>query len=328
MLPGLRVLWGFVGFTGYDPWMDTHGGCPVTEIGVCECRAWLGARASNYPSVTDEFAAQHEAHEARIGRKLDLVHSFHRVGALPIAGAGEKKLAIRADTIMVSNWKPVTSWGYANGADKTVNAWIDKAAATLKELAPVKVFLTVHHEPENDVGKFGTPDEYRAMWALVRERFEAAGVDNVVFVMAYMNYPRWNELVPELYPGDDVVDWVMFNGYGSKARPSYRDNVKGFLHVLEGVGDAMSKPLGVIEWGMSAKYGLPSLGYIRQATECLGEEWMAPLKAHMIFDSPGHERDGGLRVGYDAKGRMWKERQDVYNGFANHEVFSCRGDHG
>lgn len=308
--------------------MGDVNGCSVSEIGVCDCKAWLGARVAGYPGGED-FSSQHEGHEGRIGRKLDLVHSFHRVGALPLVGPHERAFATRDNTFMVSNWKPVTRWGFADGQEEKVNAWIDKAAETVKSIAPAKLWLVLHHEPENDVGSYGTPDEYRQMWRLVRDRFDAAGVDNVIWVMAYMNYPKWNSMVAKLYPGDQLVDWVMFNAYGSDSRPSYRKNVGGFIDYLDEISGGnvhpADKPLGIIEWGISADYGRVALDYFNEATESLDAAWAPRLKAHMIFDSPGHQGDGGLRVGYDAYGKVWQARQDAYNAFTGHSRFMCAG---
>src|SRR5207245_8574149 len=104
-------------------------------------------------------------------------------------------------------------WPSANGSNGTVNAGIDTFANSVKALNK-KVFITIHHEPENDVsgggsgcsglvyaGSSGTPYDYRAMWQNVRNRFDNIGATNVVWVMDYMNYPRWACLVNDLYPG-------------------------------------------------------------------------------------------------------------------------------
>ncbi|WP_117208795.1 hypothetical protein [Allorhizocola rhizosphaerae] len=120
------------------------------------------------------------------------------------------------DAHLLINWRPTERW-----ADVTPEQ-IDEAAAAIESIAPKKIFLALHHAPESGVtradgcddqpGEAGTAAEYRAMWQRVRERFEELEVTNVVWVLGYANDPEWDCLVPELYPGDHYVDWIMFDG--------------------------------------------------------------------------------------------------------------------
>src|SRR5690606_39901924 len=55
-----------------------------------------------------------------------------------------------------------------------------------------------------------------------------------------------------LWPGDDhAPDWIMFNAYGSAARPRYADNVQRFYEKLatDAWFPAAGRPWGVREWG-------------------------------------------------------------------------------
>src|SRR5690606_27711555 len=106
--------------------------------------------------------------------------------------------ADRVETWLVQNWKPARIWADATGHNTKIDTRIDRAALKIQKLAPKQVFLVIHHEPENDMsspgsmsGKAGSAADYRAMWANVRARFDHLGVDNVVWGMAYMNYPKW-----------------------------------------------------------------------------------------------------------------------------------------
>ena len=58
--------------------------CTVSDKLVNSCRAWLGSAAGKYPGMANTTRLQTEAHEARIGRKLDLVHTYHIAGDLPL----------------------------------------------------------------------------------------------------------------------------------------------------------------------------------------------------------------------------------------------------
>ncbi|MGH8877641.1 MAG: glycosyl hydrolase [Stackebrandtia sp.] len=309
--------------------------CEVSDILVNSCRPWLGARAAGYPRAGDSVLEQHLYHEQRIGRGLDIVHTFAPTGALPLANAEERALAVRADTYLFQNWKPASSWRSAAGGDATLNEHIDAAADNIKSVAPKQLFLTIHHEPENNVssdaecqtkGASGTAEDYRAMWHNVRERFDAKQVDNVVWVMDYMNYSRWDCLVPKLYPGDSYVDWVMFNGYGDGAHPDFAANVDRFYRLLTQLSspgmDVLSKPWGLAEWGISDATQEQAADYYVQAARALEQQRFPNLHSYVVFDSPGTHDDGGLRVGFGDDGICHFGEQTSYNTFANDPVFA------
>lgn len=313
--------------------------CDVSDKLVNSCRPWLGARAHGYPQEPSDFGNQHSFHETRIDRRLDLVHAFADHNKLPLVDPKTVRWADRVETWLVQNWKPAKIWADATGHNSKINMRIDRAALKLHKLAPKQVFLVVHHEPENDVslpgfgrpgagsGKSGSAADYRAMWANVRERFDALGVDNIVWGMAYMNYPKWYPVMEELWPGDDLVDWLWFNAYGSASRPNIDVNIGEFLTKIDAIGIGAGKPKGIIEWGISRVDDHVALKYYDDAVRLLdgyGAIANPDLKAWMIFDSPGTHADGGLRVGFDDAGFDFPEKQTAYNRFAQHPVFSCR----
>jgi glycosyl hydrolase family 26 len=330
------VLLGGAGTVAVLPGANADD-CAVDEILVNECRPWLGARASDYPDAGAGEVAQLEHHEQRIGRQVDLAHSFAGVGQLPLATKDQQALATRADTYLFQNWKPTDRWAKAGGDDDAVNADIDAAADNIRAIAPKKIFLTVHHEAENDVtsdpdcaangdATAGTAAEYVAMWHNVRARFDAKGVDNVVWVVDYMNYEKWDCLVPKLYPGDDHVDWVMFNGYGSGNQADFVANVDHFYQLLTDLSgperDLLAKPWGIVEWGISGSTQQQAIDYYAQAAKALSDNRFPKLKAYQIFDSPGTHDDGGLRVGYDDAGKADPDEQAGYTEFANSPAFA------
>ncbi len=290
-----------------------------------------GARASDYPDVAANARAQLEYHEQRIGRKVDIAHTYSSVGSVPLSSEYDKYLAKRADTYLFANWKPAAKWKDAGGGNSTINARIDKAAANIKALGSKKIFLTLHHEPENDTssasgcavkpGSYGTPTEYRQMWKNVRERFDAKGVTNVVWVMDYMNYKKWDCLVPKLYPGDQYVDWIMFNAYGQSATPNFVTNVDRFMKVLS-ANNMTSRPMGIVEWGVYNASQSQARSYYEQAAKALSDNRFPNIKAYMIFDSMGVHNDIGLRIRYDDKGNIDNSEQAAYAKFANSPLLS------
>jgi hypothetical protein len=310
--------------------------CTVSTILVDSCRPWLGARASGYPQVAADEKSQTAYHEQRIGRQLDIVHSFAPVGSVPLNNKADKYFAQRANTYLYLDWKPAAKWTDAGGGNATVNALIDRAAANIKALGSKKMFLTINHEPENDVTKAtgcatksgassGTPADYVAMWHNVRARFDALGVTNVVWVMDYMNYPKWDCLVPQLYPGDSYVDWVMFNGYGSSYQPDYVKNVDHFYQLLTKLSTTgrnyLGKPWGIVEWGVHDASQGTAAAYYDAARNALDTNRFPKLKAYMVFDSPGANDQPGLRIEYSDKGKLDTTEQDAYRRFANDPAF-------
>lgn len=310
--------------------------CIVDTRLVNSCRPWLGARAMGYPDAPPDQTSQALHHEERIGRQVDVVHTYAPVGKLPVARESDRYFALREDTYLYQNWKPARRWRDAAGGHPVVDAHIDEAADAIRSLGDKKIFLTLHHEPENDVteagschtkssASAGTAAEYRQMWRHVRARFDAKGVTNVVWVMNYMNYFRWDCVVPLLYPGDDYVDWIMFNAYGSWIRPDFVANVDRFSQLLTRIStdgrDLLGKPWGIVEWGVHDATQEQAISYYRQAMAALEAGRFPNLHAYLIFDSPGAHDQGGLRVAYGDDGRFDPAEQDAYQRFANHPAF-------
>ena len=305
--------------------------CTVSPILVNSCRAWLGASVDRYRQVRSDKVAQLEYHEQRIGRRLDVVHTYATEGT-PSLGADDLALATRPGTILFANWKATSRWRTADGSDATVNATIDSMARSVKSLGDTKIFMTLHHEPENDVtydprcpsttyrGSAGTPDEYRAMWRNVLARFDAAGVTNVVWAVDFMSDPTYRCLTDLMYPGDDLVDWVVFDNYGSPAKPDYVANVGSMYdHLLASSTpehDYASKPWGLGEWNIrNATTSAVGASYYDQARAALADGRFPRLKLHMVYDSVGPDGNEN-RIAYLKDGSFDAHKQAAYAAFA------------
>ncbi len=304
--------------------------CPIDAY-TTDCRVLLGATARNYPQAADETKAQILYHEQRIGRQLDIVHTYHPVGTNKLSDM-DVFFATRANTYLFANWKPTAKWADAGGSNTTINAGIDQMADSIKSIAPKKIFMTINHEPENDVssggtcssykGSSGTTDQYKAMWQNVHNRFDAKGVTNVVWVMDYMNYAPWDCVVNQLYPGDNLVDWIMFNAYGqgTETWDSKVSHLYNFLSTNSNTEhNYLSKPWGIVEWSSSNSTVAQKINYFDQAKQALETDKFSKLKAYLVFD----ENDGGsttgtnFRIAYDDNGTYQQTLQDHYNAFAN-----------
>ena len=279
--------------------------CRPTAKLVNPCRPWLGAYGHGYPEVPSDLRSQISYHEQRIGRKGDIVRGNYHVGPQYLT-LPEKSYAERPSTILLVNWKPSTSWAAARGGNPTVNRVIDSMAASIGSVAPHKIMLVLAHEPENDVSSgtscqtksttgSGSPADYRAMWANVQQRFAARGIKNVVWVMNYMGYKPYDCLVPQLWPGNGRVDWVMMDSYGTRANPLIDDSVGRFYRFLKRTSDSshdfLSKPWGLGEFSIHRVTQPQAYAYWDSVKAAVHNSRYPKLKAFIAFDSSGGNAD-------------------------------------
>jgi len=305
--------------------------CVVSDLLVNSCRPWLGAAANGYPGLSGT-GAQILGHEQRIGRQLDIVHLYTTPGQMQLS-AESVMFATRPDTILSVTWQPATRWAAANGANATTNANIDRMADSVNALGDRKIMLTLHHEPENDIsgggtgcsasvrygGNTGTPAEYRTMWRTVRERFDAKGVDNVVWVMNYMGYSGWDCVVDDLYPGDDLVDWIAWDPYGEQVDfPALVGRFYDWLGRNSAPGyDYLGKPWALAEWGSWHNATQAHAYLLTQTAMAAVESNRFPrLKAYSVFDV-----SGTCRIAYDRAGTYDAVELSHYRAYANSPAF-------
>jgi hypothetical protein len=279
--------------------------CAVGERLVPSCGVLWGVApdqhtgSSGYVALT-EF-------ERITGRRQDIYHSYHRAQSLfptaeEVAIAGEGR-------ILFLNWKPLNwSWAQIARGHPTVDAYLDRLADHINSTFTDPFFFTIHHEPENDVrarrGSGWEPADYAAMYRHTVERLRANGVDNLVSVMDYMAYVPWNTQpwFPELYPGDDVVDWIAWNayaysdpgyGYGdfgellnrrSEMYPSWPGFYTWATHQFP------DKPFMLGEWGVWYSRGNPE--HMARFYDSVARQ--TPLfprvKAMVYYDTPSDQR--------------------------------------
>jgi hypothetical protein len=278
------------------------------------------------------------AHEQRIGRQLDIVHEYLGPGA--VLPADVVTLAGRPGTIALVNWRVANVWANADGRSATVNAQIDAMANSIKALGETRIMLTVFHEPENDIspggdpgcpstpfhGSSGTTASYVDMWHNVRARFDALGVGNVVWVMNYMGWQGWFCVTRALWPGNDYVDWLMWDPYPRNA--TWTNFVNSFYNHLIANNDAthdfLSKPWGLAEFGYVGSSQAAAYAMYDDMRRTLHENVHPKLKAYVVWDqhtSTSHDD----RVGYDENGVADPVEQQHYNAFANDPMMTGNG---
>lgn len=281
--------------------------CTVTAKLIPSCGAWWGIAPEIFTGAGSARALARA--EERMGRSADILHVYHRGNEL-FPTAQEIQLARDPERprLLLINWKPSFDHTWAEIAEGALDARIDRLAASIRQTFPERFFLTIHHEPENDVkaeeGSGMTAADYAAMFRHVVLRLREQGVKNAVTVMTYMGAPNWatKPWFEQLYPGDDVVDWVAmdpyvdervrdFDGLVNKTR---KDHARwpGFYRWMQ--QRFPGKPIMVSEWGVFERYDNPAFKQAFFTSVRQQIKRYPQIKALVYFDSP-HAPRGDTR---------------------------------
>lgn len=290
--------------------LGVPGVCTTSELLVSSCQAWLGDAPQAYSGrpvtaalATDENAAQ---------RRFDIVHQYNRNGQLFPSPAA---IAIaRQGRLLNESWEPATdmSWAKvaAGGADSRINA----EAAYLKTSFNEPFFLTIWHEPVNAVrpaaGSGYTAADYAAMYRHVVLRLRADGATKAITVMTYMGFSRWQSMVPALYPGDDVVDWIGWDPYMHNASGTAGHDFAALIDPNPGHDfyswaiTHVGKPLMLAEFGAIGSTPAAQAAFFASVTMQIGQ--FPELKAALYFNiadvSAARERAVGEQFQTSASG--------------------------
>jgi hypothetical protein len=263
-------------------------------------RAWTGMPVQQ--AVTED--------EANFDQPFDIVHRYH-VNDQLFPTAAERAVALQPghNRLLFENWKPATDMTWAAVAKGGADSRIDAEAAYIKANFNYPFFLTIWHEPENDVnpaaGSGNTATDYAAMFQHVVARLRADGCNKVVTVMTYMNYLPWEEKSwwPQLWPGAGSVDWIAVDTYVSAAPNEYNSGDFNTLMNRSGGGfpgfynwvtaNLPNLPIMIGEWGVfedTADPGRTADVYNSVAND-IGN--YPRIKALVYFDMPKPPNDQG-----------------------------------
>ena len=247
------------------------GTCTTGKLLVPSCGVLWGAAAGGFTDAPRDQALKDW--EKLSGRTASLFHTYHK-GDEPFPTKAE--MAMARDTarprVLLMNWKIAYGSTWAKVAKGEQNKRIDAFAARIKNQFPEKFFLVLNHEPENDViAKAGSGWEAKDFAAMYRHtilRLRAQGVTNAINVMAYMGNEKWmaQSWWKDLYPGDDVVDWMGLDSYVSAEKGYYHYGMFNDLLDRQPTGGGLgwydwastkhaSKPIMVAEWGVYHRVG-------------------------------------------------------------------------
>jgi hypothetical protein len=287
--------------------------CTVGPKLVPTCNVLWGAAAGGFSDTPRDQALREW--EAKSGRTASIYHTYHK---------GDEQFPTKAEIamanepgkprILFTNWKVGygTKWGkVASGA---MDARIDKLSNYIKANYTAPFFMAIHHEPENDVsttaGSGMTAKDYAAMFRHTVQRMRANGVDNVVFVMAYMNVEKWNNSSWwwDLYPGNDVVDWVAVDSYVNAQPGGYHNG--DFNYLMNRTTDekkfpgwydwavTKNKPIMLAEWAVYECRTAcdPNEKAKLHATVVPQLKGMPAIKAIVAFDTESDQQGLDMRI--------------------------------
>jgi hypothetical protein len=225
---------------------------------VPSCGVLWGGAAGGFTSLPRDV--EHRNWEKLSGRTATIFHTYHKGDA---AFPTKAEIAMTQDTanprVLLLNWKIAYGSTWAKVANGEQDKRIDAFAARIKAYGK-KTFLVLHHEPENDVvarpGSGMEAKDYAAMYRHTIERLRAKGATNVVNVLAYMGNEKWlaQSWWSDLYPGDDVVDWIGLDSYVSVEKGYYHYGT--FADLLDRKPKGGGGP-GFYEWATTRHPGKP-----------------------------------------------------------------------
>ena len=276
-------------------------GCVTDAKLVPSCGVLWGAAAGGFTNLPRDQELR--TWERLSGRTATIFHTYHK---------GDEQFPTAAEIAMVReparprvlllNWRVEYGSTWAAVAAGRLDRRIDAFAARVKATLPEKFFLVLNHEPEDDVrpaaGSGMTAKDFAASYRHVIKRLKARGLGNMINVMAYMGNEKWmaQSWWKDLYPGDDVVDWMGLDSYVSSEANYYHAGV--FADLLDrrartggqGFYDWATtrhpaKPLMVAEWGAYHRVG-KVVDKSRQFDSVLPELAKRPrVKAIVYFDT-------------------------------------------
>lgn len=102
--------------------------------------------------------------------------------------------------------------------------------------------------------KFATPDQYKALWHILRDEFDSAGVDNVLYAYSPDRVTTPEQYL-ERYPGDEYVDIMGADVYhfnGAEGRDEYINVANTTLSIAGQVAKEHGKLLAFTETGLES----------------------------------------------------------------------------
>lgn len=291
--------------------------CTLSNKFLSNCGALMGTALELESGETYTQALARV--ESKLGRKVDIVHRYHSANeSFPTT---EEKQWMNEGRILFLNWKPDrASW--AKAASGTIDSTVIIPVAQRLKALGKPLFLTVFHEPENDIPGAGQPSDYVAMWKHVRAVFDAQGVTNVVWVWNMMGYYGHADLYTSgsLYPGDAYVDWIAYDPYASTDTATFSTTVNKANGTFPGfytwaTQTHPTKPLMLAEFGDSASAS-GKASYFRSIVPSLKSD-RSRIRALVYFPF-------NWEGTHDYRYEPYSAALDAYQDYANDDYMNVR----
>lgn len=240
--------------------------------------AYAGAYVDPDTYVESERIAAFEEFERRLGRPLDIFHTFH-TWTDPFPAAAEIHFAERGTT-------PLISWAGTGVADilagRHDDMIVERAQAVAGLGVPVMLRWRWEMNRPNLAAEIGNPVQYAAAWRHIHSLFETHGAVDVAWVWCPLAEPIADQDFSAYYPGDDVVDWICADGYARDPDKTWLDVFETFLAWASKV----DKPILIGEFARSTDLGDPTslARWLRQAAESIRDN--PQIKALSYFNNP------------------------------------------
>jgi TAT (twin-arginine translocation) pathway signal sequence len=235
------------------------------------------------------------AWESWLGRALASHRHYHQPGEISDLGAeaaGDLRRGRMPHTSIKSpgRWQDVARGGY----DGWLNRLLDRVGAL-----PGPVFLTLHHEPENDISRFGMQPRH---WVAMQERAIAKAArraPNVTIVPVLMGYtfdPR-SRRHPEhwMVPSAKVFGFDTYNSWS----PTNGKKWSSFASKVERIRPwAKGRPLVVGEYGCRADPSDPG-----RAAQWMRDAFAYALNHNIVCMSYFNSRQNSPEGSWELDGR-------------------------
>lgn len=310
------------------PPMPSGADCTVSELLVPACGAWLGASTAAQSGGLDaaDYAIGLDEYEAVAQNTPDILH-FYKSGAAKFPTGAEAAMAARPGhdpSLLLYNWKPSNGMTWRQIADGQADHAIQAVAKGLQAYDR-KVFLTIWHEPENDIdieGSGDTPADFVAMYRHVVTTLRVLGVTNAVFVMNYIGYQKWSDVVDVMYPGDDVVDWIAYDPYGFEVHTNFGKFLDSAKRPWPGfytwaTEKAPGKPIMLAEWGFDLSEATHAPTILQEAPDIVRGRF--PMLKALVY---WNDDSGGFAVRIDQTTDLGIAYGQAYALMANDPYFN------
>ena len=160
------------------------------------------------------------------------------------------------------------------------------------------------------------------MFRHVVQGLRAQGVTNVVFVVDYMGFANWSDVVDAYYPGDDVVDWIAYDPYGLGSQPDMAKVLNSSSGSWPGfyswaTAKAPGKPIMLGEWGIDLSKQAAAPTIIDGATSIIQSQF--PMLKALVY---WNDDAGNFRVRLDQGGSLGTAYGQAYRRMADQPYFA------